>query len=184
MVEWHALLSLKKTGNDLRCKCIDAGLFLPRAKCSFWRDGKLVGRNYKLPTLSTKDWADINFGIAEGVDFFALSFVNHADSVKDLKNYLSGKSTKSIKVLAKIESLESLHNLEEIVKASDGIMVARGDLGVEIPLEQIPTVQEDIIHICRQQNKPVIVASQLLESMIEYPTPTRAEVKSIYTSTR
>jgi len=90
---------------------------------------------------------------------------------------------RSIKVLAKIESLESIHNLEEIVKASDGIMVARGDLGVEIPLEQIPTVQEDIIHICRQQNKPVIVASQLLESMIEYPTPTRAEVKSIYTST-
>lgn len=85
-----------------------------------------------------------------------------------------------IKVLAKIESLESLHNLEEIVKASDGIMVARGDLGVEIPLEQIPTVQEGIIRICRQQNKPVIVASQLLESMVEYPTPTRAEVKSIY----
>jgi pyruvate kinase len=84
---------------------------------------------------------------------------------------------RSIKVVAKIESLESLHNLEEIVKASDGIMVARGDLGVEIPLEQIPTVQEDIINICRQQNKPVIVASQLLQSMVEYPTPTRAEVK-------
>jgi pyruvate kinase len=85
---------------------------------------------------------------------------------------------RSIKVVAKIESLESLHNLEEIVKASDGIMVARGDLGVEIPLEQIPTVQEDIINICRQQNKPVIVASQLLQSMVEYPTPTRAEVKN------
>jgi len=89
---------------------------------------------------------------------------------------------RSIKVLAKIESLESLHKLEEIVRASDGIMVARGDLGVEIPLEQIPTVQEDIIYVCRQLNKPVIVASQLLESMVEYPTPTRAEVKSIFTS--
>lgn len=87
-----------------------------------------------------------------------------------------------IKVLAKIESLESLHNLEKIVQASDGIMVARGDLGVEIPLEQIPTVQKDIVYICRQLNKPVIVASQLLESMVEYPTPTRAEVKAIYTS--
>jgi pyruvate kinase len=85
---------------------------------------------------------------------------------------------RSIKVVAKIESLESLHNLEEIVKASDGIMVARGDLGVEIPLEQIPTVLEDIINIRRQQNKPVIVASQLLQSMVEYPTPTRAEVKN------
>ncbi|WJX59517.1 pyruvate kinase [Trifolium repens] len=83
---------------------------------------------------------------------------------------------RSIKVVAKIESLESLHNLEEIVKASDGIMVARGDLGVEIPLEQIPTVLEDIINIRRQQNKPVIVASQLLQSMVEYPTPTRAEI--------
>lgn len=82
--------------------------------------------------------------------------------------------------MAKIESLESLHKLEEIVRASDGIMVARGDLGVEIPLEQIPSVQEDIIYVCRQLNKPVIVASQLLESMVEYPTPTRAEVKSIF----
>ncbi|KAK2458450.1 pyruvate kinase isozyme A, chloroplastic [Trifolium repens] len=177
----------EKFGKDLHCKCTDAGLFLPGAKFSFWRDGKLVRRNYNLPTdrtLSTKDWADINFGIAEGVDFFALSFVNHADSVKDLKKYLSGKSTKSIKVVAKIESLESLHNLEEIVKASDGIMVARGDLGVEIPLEQIPTVQEDIINICRQQNKPVIVASQLLQSMVEYPTPTRAEVADVSEAVR
>ncbi|KAG2401377.1 hypothetical protein LR48_Vigan02g234100 [Vigna angularis] len=175
---------VEKKGNDLHCKCIDAGLFLPGAKFSFWRDGKLVRRNYKLPTLSTKDWADIDLGIAEGVDFFALSFVNHADSVKDLKNYLSTKSTKSIKVLSKIESLESLHKLEEIVRASDGIMVARGDLGVEIPLEQIPTVQEDIIYVCRQLNKPVIVASQLLESMVEYPTPTRAEVADVSEAVR
>lgn len=83
---------------------------------------------------------------------------------------------RSIRVLAKIESLDSLQKLEEIAEASDGIMVARGDLGVEIPLEQIPTVQEEITRICRQLNKPVIVASQLLESMVEYPTPTRAEV--------
>lgn len=78
--------------------------------------------------------------------------------------------------MAKIESLESLQKLEEIIEASDGIMVARVDLGVEIPLEQIPTVQEEITKVCRQLNKPVIVASQFLESMIEYPTPTRAEV--------
>jgi len=83
---------------------------------------------------------------------------------------------RSMKVLAKIESLESLYKLEEIVEASDGIMVARGDLGVEIPLEKIPIMQEEIVNVCRQLNKPVIVASQLLESMIEYPTPTRADV--------
>lgn len=86
--------------------------------------------------------------------------------------------------MAKIETLESLKNLEEIVEASDGIMVARGDLGVEIPLEQVPTVQEEIIDLCRQLNKPVIVASQLLESMIEYPTPTRAEVADVSEAVR
>ncbi|XP_076934254.1 plastidial pyruvate kinase 1, chloroplastic-like [Bidens hawaiensis] len=169
---------IERVGNDLRCKCIDSGLLLPRAKLSFWRDGKLVEKHHELPTLSTKDWSDIEFGISEGVDFIAMSFVKDADGVKHLKNYLSTKN-KFIKVLAKIESLESLHKLEEIVEASDGIMVARGDLGVEIPLEQIPTVQEKIVDLCRLLNKPVIVASQLLESMIEYPTPTRAEVADV-----
>ncbi|PWA71844.1 Pyruvate kinase [Artemisia annua] len=174
---------IERIGNDLRCECIDPGLLLPRAKLSFWRDGKLVDKHHELPTLSTKDWSDIEFGISEGVDFIAMSFVKDADAVNHLKNYLSTKN-KSIKVLAKIESLESLHKLEEIVEASDGIMVARGDLGVEIPLEQIPTVQEDIINLCRQLNKPVIVASQLLESMIEYPTPTRAEVADVSEAVR
>ncbi|RXH97406.1 hypothetical protein DVH24_007752 [Malus domestica] len=168
---------IEKLGSDLRCKCTDPGLFLPRAKFSFWRDGKLVERNYDLPTLSTKDWSDIEFGISEGVNFIAMSFVNDAESVKHLKNYLITKSAKSTRVLAKIESLEALQNLEEIIKASDGIMIARVDLGVEIPLEQIPTVQEEITNVSRQLNKPVIVASQFLESMIEYPTPTRAEVR-------
>ncbi|KAJ4824346.1 hypothetical protein Tsubulata_004309 [Turnera subulata] len=170
---------VEKIGSDLRCKCTDPGLFLPRAKFSFWRDGRLVERNYELPTLSAKDWADIEFGISEGVDFIAMSFVNDADSVKNLKEYLSSKSPRPVKVLAKIESLESLHKLEEIIRASDAIMVGRGDLGVEIPLEQIPTVQEEITYICRQLNKPVIIAAQLLESMVEYPTPTRAEVADV-----
>lgn len=170
---------IEKIGSDLHCRCSDPGLFLPGAKFSFWRDGRLVQRNHELPTLSHKDWADIEFGISEGIDFVAMSFVNDADSIRHLKNYLSTRSSRPIKVLAKIESLESLQKLEEIVEASDGIMVARGDLGVEIPLEKIPTVQEEIVHVCRQLNKPVIVASQLLESMVEYPTPTRAEVADV-----
>ncbi|KAL3580371.1 hypothetical protein D5086_018206 [Populus alba] len=173
---------VERMGNDLHCKCTDPGLFLPRAKLSFWRDGKLS--YHGLPTLSPKDWADVDFGISEGVDFIAMSFVNDADSVKDLKNYLFAKMSKSIRVLAKIETLESLQKLEEIVEASDGIMVARGDLGVEVPLEQIPTVQEDITRLCRQMNKPVIIASQLLESMVEYPTPTRAEVADVSEAVR
>lgn len=175
---------IERVGNDLRCKCIDSGLLLPRAKLSFRRDGRILGRDYDLPTLSTKDWSDIVFGISEDIDFIAVSFVKDADAIKHLKDYLTTKSSKAIKVLAKIESLESLRRLEEIVEASDGIMIARGDLGVEIPLEQIPSVQEDITYVCRQLNKPVIVASQLLESMVEYPTPTRAEVADVSEAVR
>ncbi|GMI78716.1 PLASTIDIAL PYRUVATE KINASE 1 [Hibiscus trionum] len=175
---------IEKVGNNLCCQCTDSGLFLPRAKFSFWRDGKLVERNSELPTLSKKDWADIEFGVSEGVDFIALSFINDADSVRQLKNYLYMRSSRSTRVLAKIESLESLQRLEEIVEACDGIMVARGDLGVEIPYEQIPTVQEEITRVCRELNKPVIVASQLLESMVEYPTPTRAEVADVSEAVR
>lgn len=175
---------MEKIGNGLSCKCTDPGLLLPRAKLSFWRDGKLLGRDYDLPTLSTKDWSDIVFGISEDIDFIAVSFVKDADAIKHLRDYLAINSSKAIKVLAKIESLESLRRLEEIVEASDGIMIARGDLGVEIPLEQIPSVQEDITYVCRQLNKPVIVASQLLESMVEYPTPTRAEVADVSEAVR
>ncbi|EHA8589038.1 hypothetical protein COCNU_scaffold007709G000010 [Cocos nucifera] len=175
---------IEKVGNDLRCKCTDPGLLLPRAKLSFWRDGKLVEMNSGIPTLSTKDWADIEFGISEGVDYIAVSFVKDVNDITNLKSYLSTRSSELIKVLAKIESLESLKNLEAIVKASDGIMVARGDLGVQIPLEQIPTIQQEVTYLCRQLSKPVIVASQLLESMVEYPTPTRAEVADVSEAVR
>lgn len=170
---------IEKIGNDLRCRCSDPGLFLPRARISFWRDGKLVERNHELPTLSKKDWENIELGISEGIDFVAMSFVNDADSIRLLKEYISAKSSRSIRVLAKIERWECLQKLEEIVEISDGVMVGRGDLGVEIPLEKIPTVQEQIVYVCRQLNKPVIVAAQLLESMVEYPTPTRAEVADV-----
>ncbi|KAF8684438.1 hypothetical protein HU200_044332 [Digitaria exilis] len=126
----------------------------------------------------------IEFGIAEGVDCIALSFVKDDNDIKQLKAYLSRRSLEHIKIFAKIESLESLKNLEDIIHASDGVMVARGDLGVQVPLEQIPAIQESIVTLCRQLNKPVIVASQLLESMVEYPTPTRAEVADISEAVR
>jgi len=89
-----------------------------------------------------------------------------------------------IAVLAKIESIDSLKNLEEIIRASDGAMVARGDMGAQVPLEQVPSIQQKVVQLCRQLNKPVIVASQLLESMIEYPTPTRAEVADVSEAVR
>ncbi|KAG5406091.1 hypothetical protein IGI04_012210 [Brassica rapa subsp. trilocularis] len=158
---------IEKIGPDVKCLCTDPGLLLPRANLTFWRDGSLVReRNAMLPTISSKDWLDIDFGIAEGVDFIAVSFV------------------KDIGVIAKIESIDSLTNLEEIILASDGAMVARGDLGAQIPLEQVPAAQQRIVKVCRALNKPVIVASQLLESMIEYPTPTRAEVADVSEAVR
>ncbi|WOK99576.1 pyruvate kinase isozyme A, chloroplastic-like [Canna indica] len=175
---------VEKVGNDLHCRCTDPGLLLPRAKLSFWRAGKLVTRNSMLPALSTKDWADIDFGISEGVNFIAVSFVNDASDIKCLKNYLYSRSPDFIGVLAKIESPESLQNVHEIIEASDGIIIARGDLGVQNPLEEIPAIQQKITHLCRQSNKPVVVASQLLQSMIEYPIPTRAEVADVSEAVR
>ncbi|KAJ6903553.1 hypothetical protein NC651_020896 [Populus alba x Populus x berolinensis] len=177
---------IEKIGPDVKCRCTDPGLMLPRANLTFWRDGSLVReRNAMLPTISSKDWLDIDFGIAEGVDFIAISFVKSAEVINHLKSYIAARSRDSdIAVIAKIESIDSLWNLEEIIQASDGAMVARGDLGAQIPLEQVPSAQQKIVQICRQLNKPVIVASQLLESMIEYPTPTRAEVADVSEAVR
>ncbi|CAE5968268.1 unnamed protein product [Arabidopsis arenosa] len=177
---------IEKIGPDVKCLCTDPGLLLPRANLTFWRDGSLVReRNAMLPTISSKDWLDIDFGIAEGVDFIAVSFVKSAEVINHLKSYLAARSRGGeIGVIAKIESIDSLTNLEEIILASDGAMVARGDLGAQIPLEQVPAAQQRIVQVCRGLNKPVIVASQLLESMIEYPTPTRAEVADVSEAVR
>ncbi|KAL8048043.1 hypothetical protein ABFX02_07G037900 [Erythranthe guttata] len=177
---------IEKIGPDVKCRCTDPGLLLPRANLTFWRDGSLVReRNAMLPTISSKDWLDIDFGIAEGVEFIAISFVKSAEVIKHLKSYIQARARDSdISVIAKIESIDSLKNLEEIIQASDGAMVARGDLGAQIPLEQVPSEQQKIVQVCRQLNKPVIVASQLLESMIEYPTPTRAEVADVSEAVR
>ncbi|CAI8603143.1 unnamed protein product [Vicia faba] len=177
---------IEKIGPDVKCLCTDPGLLLPRANLTFWRNGSLVReRNSMLPTISSKDWLDIDFGIAEGVDFIAISFVKSAEVITHLKSYIAARSRDSdISVIAKIESIDSLKNLEEIIQASDGAMVARGDLGAQIPLEQVPAAQQRIVQVCRQRNKPVIVASQLLESMIEYPTPTRAEVADVSEAVR
>eukprot|EP01018_Ginkgo_biloba_P022414 Gb_25260 [translate_table: standard] len=172
---------IEKIGPDVKCHCTDPGLLLPRANITFWRQGRVVReRNAMLPTISSKDWLDIDFGISEGVDFIAISFVKSAEVIKHLKSYIAARSREGdIGVIAKIESIDSLKYLEEIIYTSDGAMVARGDLGAQIPLEQVPSAQQQVVQLCRQLNKPVIIASQLLESMIEYPTPTRAEVSDV-----
>ncbi|KAK6117673.1 hypothetical protein DH2020_048590 [Rehmannia glutinosa] len=130
-----------------------------------------------------KDWDDIKFGVDNKVDFYAVSFVKDAAVVHELKNYLKDAGA-DIHVIVKIESADSIPNLHSIITASDGAMVARGDLGAELPIEEVPLLQEEIIEICRSMGKAVIVATNMLESMIVHPTPTRAEVSDIAIAVR
>jgi len=171
---------ISKAGPDVVARVVDPGIILSRANLTFQRDGEIVrARNAMLPVLSSKDWKDIDFALAENVDFIAVSFVKTADVMNNLKSYVASRSDNPVEVIAKIESFDSVPNVQEIVEASDGIMVARGDLGAQIPLEDVPSVQKEVVMRSRQQGKPVIVASHLLQSMIEFPTPTRAEVADI-----
>jgi pyruvate kinase len=169
------LLSFKvvnKTKTDVICKCLDGGIMASR------RHLNIRGKSARLPSLTKKDWEDIQFGVDAGVDFIALSFVKNAQVIKDLRKFLIQNNV-SVDIIAKIESADALTNLSDILNETDGAMVARGDLGAEIPVEEIPLLQEEIVHTCRQLGKPVIVATHLLESMIIHPTPTRAEVTDI-----
>jgi pyruvate kinase len=171
---------LAKAGPDVKARVVDPGIILSRANLTFRRGGIVVrARNAMLPVLSAKDWLDIDFAIAEKVDFIAVSFVKNADVINNLKSYLASRADGEIEVIAKVESFDSVPNLAEIVTASDAVMVARGDLGAQINMEDVPSVQKEVVSRCRQAGKPVIVASHLLQSMIEYPTPTRAEVADV-----
>lgn len=170
----------KKAGPDVHVSVIDPGIILSRANLTFHRQNQILrARNAMLPVLSSKDWKDVDFAIAQNVDFIAVSFVKSADVINNLKSYISSRAHKTIEIISKVESFDSVPNIGEIVEASDGVMVARGDLGAQIPLEDVPSVQKEVVVRCRQLGKPVIVASHLLQSMIEYPTPTRAEVADI-----
>jgi pyruvate kinase len=130
------------------------------------------------PSVTDKDWKDLDFGLQNDVDWIALSFVRTAQEIIDIKQYIASKGS-TAKVIAKVEKPEAIVNMEGIVLASDGVMVARGDLGVEIPSEEVPIIQKKLIHACHLAAKPVIVATQMLESMIDSPSPTRAEVGDV-----
>ncbi|MFQ3223814.1 MAG: pyruvate kinase [Lentimonas sp.] len=143
----------------------------------------LPGVRVNLPALTKKDEGDVNVGIAEGIEFFALSFVREPGDLDIFHRYLSDHGS-TAKVIAKIEDQQAIRNLEDIIKASDGLMVARGDLGVECPFEDLPIIQSRAINTCIQNTTPVIVATHMLESMIDSPIPTRAEVTDIANAIR
>lgn len=138
----------------------------------------IIGKNLAIPSLTDKDKSDIDFGIKENVDFIALSFVKNPEDIIELKEILKKKEYQ-IPVIAKIEKKEAIKNLDKIIDVSDGVMVARGDLGVEMPLEEVSLLQKQIIKACLIKNKFSILATQILDSMIEKPSPTRAEVSDI-----
>lgn len=136
------------------------------------------GVHIDLPALTEKDKKNINLAIDEDIDFIAHSFVRSADDVMAVQKMLDERGS-DIKIISKIENQEGVDNIDEIIDASYGIMIARGDLGIEVPLEQIPGIQRTIMHKCEQKKKPVIVATQMLHTMINNPRPTRAEVTDI-----
>lgn len=137
------------------------------------------GRHVSLPTVTENDWKDIDFGIEQKVDYIALSFARTAKDINDVREYCAKKGHGSVKIIAKIENGEAVDNLEEIAMATDGIMVARGDLAKEIPFAKVPRVQRRIMELCSYYKKTVIVATQMLASMVTEINPTRAEISDV-----
>lgn len=172
-----SFLVTEVTDTDVISECVDGGTLTSR------RHLNVRGKSASLPAITNKDWEDIEFGVRMNVDFYALSFVKHQDDVVRLIDYLRDNGSKAL-VLSKIESADAIKHLRQILEASDGAMVARGDLGAEIPIEEVPLIQDEIVAINRELRKPTIVATHMLESMITYPTPTRAEVTDITEAVR
>jgi pyruvate kinase len=162
---------LAKDGNKVECEVLTAGTLGSR------RHINLPGVKVSLPALTAKDIKDVKLGLELNVDFIALSFVREARDLMQLRELF--EKNKSAFVIAKIEDQEAIKNLEAIVREADAIMVARGDLGIEIPYEELPIVQRRIVKTCLRIGRPVIVATHMLESMIESPMPTRAEVTDV-----
>lgn len=139
----------------------------------------LPGVSINLPAITQQDVEDIKFGILQGIDFIAASFVRKVTDVLDIRKILEANNAGDIQIISKIENHEGVQNIDAILQVSDGIMVARGDMGVEIPGEEVPLVQKMMIKKCNEQGKPVIIATQMLDSMTRNPRPTRAEVTDV-----
>jgi pyruvate kinase len=163
---------LEKKGHQLVCKVIDGGTLGSRKHVN------LPGIRVNLPAITAKDRKDIEFALEHEIDFIALSFVRSPDDVRELRELL-GTRGQNVKIVAKIEDQEGVSNINDIVRVSDGVMVARGDLGIETDIADLPNVQRRIVHAATKWGKRSIVATHLLESMISNPIPTRAEVTDV-----
>jgi pyruvate kinase len=166
------LYVVDKTDRALICKALNGGVLKSRKSVN------VPNTSFNLPGLNAKDKEFIQFACEEDIDFIAHSFVRHRQDMIDVQREIDRYGSK-IKIIAKIENQQGVDNIQEILDLAYGVMVARGDLAVEIPFERIPGVQRDIIRICNRRKKPVIVATQMLHSMIENPRPTRAEVNDV-----
>ncbi len=167
-------LEVKKIkGQDIVCKVVNGGVLGNK------KGVNLPGVEVNMPFISPKDHDDILFGIKEGYDFIAASFTRTAADVKEIRDILEKNGGQDIKIIAKIENQQGVDNIDSIIEAADGIMIARGDMGVEIPLEDVPVIQKDIIAKVYTAGKQVITATQMLDSMIKNPRPTRAETTDV-----
>ena len=160
-------------GDDIVCTVENAGVLGQRKSVN------VPGVSVPLPALTDKDRSDLLFGIEHEIDFVAASFVRTADDVRAIRDFLSRNGGEGVRVISKVENADAVRNIEEIIEVSDAVMVARGDLGVEIPAWRIPHIQKKIIRMCNRESKPVITATQMLDSMIRNPRPTRAEVADV-----
>jgi pyruvate kinase len=162
-----------KTAGEVRTRCTVGGIL----KSS--KGINLPTTKINVPSISDRDWECVDWAIANDIDYLALSFVRHAKDIELLCGHLQYKKASHIAIIAKIEKAEAVADIDAILAASDGLMVARGDLGVEMDISQVPLIQKDLIRRCQRAGKPVIVATQMLQSMIEQASPTRAEVSDI-----
>ncbi len=163
---------LGKVKEGIKAKILNGGILGSRKTVS------IQGHSVELPFLSKKDKEDLAFGAKQGVDFIAASFVRTKKDIAELRSFLAKKRSKAM-IISKIEHWQAIDNIKDIVSASDGVMVARGDLGVEVNLQKVPQMQANIINLCNELGKPVIVATQMLESMKHNPRPTRAEISDV-----
>lgn len=161
--------------DSVQCEVVYGGILTSR------KGVNLPNTKVSIPSLTEEDLTNLEFALNNDVEWIGLSFVRSADDIIELKRIIA-RSDKTARVIAKIEKPEAIDNIDEIIEATDGVMVARGDLGVEMPMEQVPLLQKMIARKCRAASKPVIVATQMLESMITSPRPTRAEVNDVANS--